>query len=728
MTRAMRFVKRLLHKPSTALVIAIPVFVVAAGFGGAVSGKSVQLLTGSAWLTSSAGQVILVSGSAARRVAAFQVATANQKLSTVQTSEALYIINHDESHVSRLDSGTFELSPPLPVAGAGARLQVAANADHVYVIDGNSGVLRTVHPRSLTETEPPRNLKTTVDPGSAVVDSGGRLWVLGDDGRVRWAASNGAPEVVLAGPGSKLLLAGGTPVLIGDGSAWWLAQPGGTPAEVKLGVNPGDAPIFGGTGDGRLLVVIPGRKIVMVCGPGGCDTAVGQLVDPGPRLGVPQLVDDVILVPDLDNGTVHLVPVGGGVELSQAKVMPIPADFDLNIRDGFIFYNAVGNENAGLLRINGAVRPVKKYEPTNPNQGLDTPAAPLSSDPTLPSAEAPVETPVVQPTDVIPPTTGPSKPATKPPTTITTQPGPGPSVGPSQPTDATEELRIQVVGDGTVTADVDGGAPTTCVTTCSVNVRVGATVTLSGQPDPDREGPTWTSPAPTFVMNAPTTVTATFTVANRDVIVMVGPHGKVVSTPTGINCPPGECRKAFPATQSVQLRAIADPGWGTPKWEGAATCSTGETCDVNPGATVRVTFLDLTEPTGTISFAGHTVTMRVEDGQSGVASATLTVTYQWSCPLGFPRIPRGTAESKEIVNGVVTVAVPPYRTCNNQIAEIPDLTAAPRFVDPGFIDPFDPRLTRGGTFEPAGVLTTVVSAAGTITNGSGLVKQVQTVP
>jgi PASTA domain len=279
-------------------------------------------------------------------------------------------------------------------------------------------------------------------------------------------------------PGAELVLAGGEVVAVAAGRADWISLSGQSAASIDLGILTGEVPALSGTPDGRLLVAIPGRAIVKVCSRSGCDGAIGRLNDAGSRFGTPRMLADVVLVPDPDRGTIHLVRTAQGAEFSRAEVMAPGTEFDVLVHEGFVFYNAVGNEKAGVLRITGQFIEIPKYRPENPSEGLDTPATsvPSTEAPTTPS-EGPISVPPT-PTTFTTATTTQTPPTTRTPTSTRTSTSTS-STGTSTP--ATARLVIQVHGAGKVTNDF-GGQECLSGADCSYSVPAGRTVNLTAVP------------------------------------------------------------------------------------------------------------------------------------------------------------------------------------------------------------------------------------------------------
>jgi PKD domain-containing protein len=79
-----------------------------------------------------------------------------------------------------------------------------------------------------------------------------------------------------------------------------------------------------------------------------------------------------------------------------------PGQFQLLTRDGVVFFNDPNTEKAGVVRLDGGIRNAAKYDPKDPNKGLDappdtkTPSAPPSSRPQTPPPTNPSRPPATQ--------------------------------------------------------------------------------------------------------------------------------------------------------------------------------------------------------------------------------------------------------------------------------------------------------------------------------------------
>src|SRR4029079_4214879 len=95
---------------------------------------------------------------------------------------------HGDGTVRRVDGATFEVTPRIQFATAGAdQLQLLTGAGAVFVRDGARGVVHQVDARTLAERGAAHSLWSSVRPGAATVDASGRLWAIDDrTGNLAW--------------------------------------------------------------------------------------------------------------------------------------------------------------------------------------------------------------------------------------------------------------------------------------------------------------------------------------------------------------------------------------------------------------------------------------------------------------------------------------------------------------------------------------------------------------
>ena len=96
---------------------------------------------------------------------------------------------------------------------------------------------------------------------------------------------------------------------------------------------------------------------------GGCGDVAIDIAAPGTDLGAPQESRGKVFVPDYTAGTVLIVDLESrNVQVTAELVVP-GAAFELFDRDGIVFYNDPGSERAGVVRVDGSVAAVQKYDP-----------------------------------------------------------------------------------------------------------------------------------------------------------------------------------------------------------------------------------------------------------------------------------------------------------------------------------------------------------------------------
>ncbi len=527
-----------------------------------------KLLSGAAWLASTqVGQLTLLDGASAEVAAQVQVAPAGPGLDVVQQGSTAYAVNGPSGSIRRVDGATFQVSPPAtPIVGAGGHLTAFATANTLYALDTGRGVLTMADPTTLANRAGPVPLATRTTAQAASVDAAGRLWLLdAATGDLVWV--DGGRRRVRAGaatPGAGLLtFADGAPVIVDTRrhTAELLDPGSGEPRQTtQLDLRPDDRIAVGGSAHSPRLYLVASRGELTICELTGtpCSEAVPLAAgggDPGP----PVEVNDRLFVPDYASGRVWVIDLRRLAVLATPQVVSPTTRFQLLAHDGVVFFNDPDSANAGVIRLDGGVRAVAKYDPKNPGKGT---------------------------------TGGLGQPGE-------TQPGPGsqpdpPATGPSSPP-----------------PDIPPGGP---AVTISVNRRapmVGEDVTLSvgtrGTPAPvaarwtfgDGQGGSglttthrWTS-AQRFQV----TVQATFPdgrtgATSISIQVVDQPVGTVVvkinntgggtvtSQPAGIACPP-TCSTGFPVGTPLTLTAAAARNFTFNGWAGA--CS-GPSCALTVAA------------------------------------------------------------------------------------------------------------------------------------------------
>jgi parallel beta-helix repeat protein len=312
-----------------------------------------------------------------------------------------------------------------------------------------------------------------------------------------------------------------------------------------------------------------------------CTAAVALHTDGG-DLGTPVEAGGRLFVPDYATGQVWVVDLKLSRVMAQPRVLEPKVRYQLLTRDGVVFFNDPDSERAGVIRLDGGVRPVDKYDPKHPDKGLSPQV------PDTPNTPSPGGTPPDSP-----PPSGPARPE------------PATSPAPGGPPGGSSEIQISV-SKPTVQVDealtlrvvaVTGPAPT--VARWSFDDGTGA------------DGPTtthrWSEPRAYRVSVHATLATGGSADATAVILVVVGPPptgsvtvaltgagtGVVASRPAGIACPP-TCTATFPVGVAATLTATPTPTAQFGGWTGecigtATSCSfTVSTSGVRVGADFAV--------------------------------------------------------------------------------------------------------------------------------------------
>src|SRR6266511_3566374 len=330
--------------------------------------RGLRRLSGAAWLVSTqVGQVTLLDGSTAEVAAQVPVAPPGTRLDVVQQGANAYAVNRTAGSVRRVDGGTFTVSQPaIPLPNAGDGLQALAAPGVLYALDTSRGVLTSADPLTLATRTAPVPLATPVTGESAVLDEAGRLWVLdGASGSLVWI-DHGQRHIRqgLAGPGGILVLAGSAPVVVDLARHVALTldpESADTGRTTELDLRSADRVQVSGSPDGERIYLVAARGLLTVCelATPTCATAVplagdlGAAVESGRR----------VFVPDYDAGRVWVVDLDQDRVVAEPRVLDPHTRFQLVSRDGVVFFNDPDSEHAGVIRFDGGVRPVAKYDP-----------------------------------------------------------------------------------------------------------------------------------------------------------------------------------------------------------------------------------------------------------------------------------------------------------------------------------------------------------------------------
>ncbi|WP_439381910.1 PKD domain-containing protein [Amycolatopsis lexingtonensis] len=331
----------------------------------------VRLHPGVAWVASNeVGQLTLLDGASAEAAAGVQVDRPGSALYAAQEGATGYALNRARGSVVRVDGATLEPSrSTTPVAESGDQLAVFPTPHAFYAFDTKHGLLARADPKTLTGREKPYPLDVEAAPDGAVVDAGGRLWVLDErTGDLVWFAGESRhSRAHAATPGeSRLAIAAGRPVLLDPGRrtmALLDPETGVAAQTVAVDLRAGDTvAVTGSAGQDRLLISVNPRGLFLSCAfdSGSCAEPV-PLGDGPSTLGQAVEAGDRAVVPDYLTGGVSIVDLTTSRVIARPRLFDRPVRFDLLTRDGVVFYNDPDSAQAGVIDPGGRVRPIVKY-------------------------------------------------------------------------------------------------------------------------------------------------------------------------------------------------------------------------------------------------------------------------------------------------------------------------------------------------------------------------------
>jgi PKD domain/Divergent InlB B-repeat domain len=513
--------------------------------------------------------------------------------------------------------------------------------------------------------------------------------------------------------------------------------------------------VSGAPNAGRLYLVAA-RGVLAICDldatactqavPLGSGGSYGAAVETGGR----------VFVPDYATGRVWIIDLRRAQVVGQAQVLSPDTHFQLLTRDGVVFFNDPASERAGVLRLDGSVQQVPKYDPGDPGKGVighgSGEKAPLPPDnpanapdtppaPGLPAAPAPtnqnggasvlivLSKPRALVGEVIAlrgQTTGGRGPvratwafgdgqgatglntvhrwdaAGTYQVSVNVRFADGETAAASLPIQittvppATTTLTVQVTGNGTVTSQPPGVA---CPPTCSAPFVTSDTVTLTPAPGPGQQFVTWAGDctggaACTVAMSQNRRVSASF---NQAPVTVNATVSAIKGSYSG-SCPPPKTATTYQAVISVS----SGPVTVSFRW----TSSNGG--DTDP-STKTLTFTGAGPQSQTVThneafyLPGQTINdwiavdlMTPTSGQSNHAA------YQLTCTQAPPPPPTVTA-TVSAINGSYTGPCPPPKTATTYRAVI-TVSSGPVTVtfrwtssNGGDTDPSTKTLTFSGT-------------------------------
>ncbi|WP_132123659.1 InlB B-repeat-containing protein [Actinocrispum wychmicini] len=594
--------------------------------------RSARLLSGSAWLASAkVGQITLLDGASAEVSAQVKVAGPGDALTVVQQGSTAYTVDQSTGTIRRVDGATFTATPPAaPIADVhGSGLSVVAGPSSLYTLDTTRGLLASTDPKTLDRRGEMLSVAGRLAAGTVTVDDTGTLWavdtVTGDVNRVAGQDRTIRPGVVKPG-NSVITIADGHPVIVNltDHKAVSLdGDNGRVTGTLDLDLRPDDQIQVSGSRHAERIYVVAARGVLDVCdlAESRCDSAIPLNV--GSDFGPAVEAGDRVFVPDYTTGQVWVINLRDSRVIAKPNVLAPKVRFQLMTRDGLVFYNDTNSDQAGVVRLDGGVTTIRKYDRDNPDKGLSqsgdgvqpsgrqSPGAPGSANPQPATGQsgASRSSPSSQSVDTrVPGSNDPRHPS-----------DPQPPQDPGHPNDP-QPLNLQIV--------VDKSTPT-------VNEPISLTVTeASGVPprsahwtygDRDTNDGVTTNHKWATARSEPYIVSVEVTMPNGqqgtksvNIIVSEVPKYRLtVTAPSGgsvtgggIDCPTHACFVDLEKDVQITLTATPDGSHVPGSWGGACH-SSDTTCDVRMGTqpvTVSYSFNakpELVRLTMAVSSYGH---------------------------------------------------------------------------------------------------------------------------
>lgn len=324
----------------------------------------VQLSDGGVWLASTVvGGVSLLDGGSGTIAASLGVADPGDEFTVEQFGSDAVIVNQTDGTVARLDGSSWEIPT--------GRVQFGVPGQPISVVTGNDGGWLMTPGQATTVELEELALRTPVPVAAPFADG-----IITDDGALLYASTD--PDVpvqrfeALGGASSNVADLDGPTALIDLGSmvgavdlddrTVWLDGVGTVCEQLEF---PEGATLSAGGGEG-LLMVISDQGGAFVWNPeqSGCPDASNFIsLSPG-DYGKPALTDGWAVIPERATSSVLVIDLE---DLSISDRQPLEgvelgAEVSLIAEDGSIWYNDPASSHAGLVRRDGSVVPISKYE------------------------------------------------------------------------------------------------------------------------------------------------------------------------------------------------------------------------------------------------------------------------------------------------------------------------------------------------------------------------------
>lgn len=559
----MRSPTRAVRRYSTAVMatILLAAAVIMSTTQDGFTSRAVELGLGSVWVSSQGpGQLALLDGASAAVTVRLKVADDGHDVTAVQGERAGYAVDRTSGTVTRVDAATWTATAAVPIDGATAGLTATTAGAGLYLTDVRRGLVVRADPDSLLPSGQPQSLSATRGAGAPVADGTGALWLLdatnGD--LIRMTDTPARTESGFsAGTSSQLLLVQGGPVVVDlvDRTATRIdpatGRRDGSPACVDA--DPTDSTVtMAGSPTDPVVYLVSGRDGLLRISDlaaGTCSQAISVTTSAN-ELGQPVAMSGRVFIPNRTTGQIIVVDLRTRHPNVTAPVAQPNSKLELLGQDGFVYYNDPASSTAGVVREDGSIRPIPKYDAVNPDLGVyrqpQLPAETTTPAPPAGSAPQHTDAPVIDPpapatlgTQVPADPSSPPPPTAPPPTAPTTElpvpPGPvlttlppelpsppptptplppPPPVQPSAPSAPTSasptsssspsstvpdssapsterpmrSVTITIAGNGSIG---DQGLGIACSDSCTVDIPDGTSVTLVATPGTDHEWTGW---------------------------------------------------------------------------------------------------------------------------------------------------------------------------------------------------------------------------------------------
>ncbi len=323
----------------------------------------VHLSDGAVWLPSTAiGGVSLLDGGSGTIAASLGVADPGDDFAVEQFGSDAVIVNQTDGTVARLDGASWTI--------ATGRVQFGVPGEPLHVVTGDAtGWMMT--PGQATTLEMEELAVRTPIPVAApfadgIITSSGALLYASSDPELpvqRFdVGKEPAPVDDLDGPTALIHLGDTVAAVDLDDHSVWLEGEGVVCRELEF---PADAELSAGGGEDHLIVVSDqGGAFVWDPSEVGCPGA-NAFINLGPGMyGEPALTDDWAVVPEISTGSVLVIDLDAMSVTNRQELEGVEAGTEVSLiaEDGAIWYNDPGSARAGLIRRDGTIIPIAKYE------------------------------------------------------------------------------------------------------------------------------------------------------------------------------------------------------------------------------------------------------------------------------------------------------------------------------------------------------------------------------